>query len=274
MGKNTKKRNWGFFVYPSKEYLDSIGTTYDGADGYGSAPENWKELLQQTGLQCAISPLHDKDELEDGSGRTKKPHWHVIACYSGPTSFNVVKKLTDQLNSPAPQALEQIRGYYRYLTHKDNPEKAQYDELNIQTINGFNIADFVDLTRSEISQIKKSLQVLIRQLDITEYAHLMDYLLDSEMSIEHEVASNHTYFFDKYISSRRNYALRYDIDDESLKHEIDIENQHAINTQEHETNTQNVCPECDSEYIVKCGKTQAGSQRWKCQACQKIFVLK
>ena len=264
MGKNTKKRNWAFFVYPSKAYLDNIGTTYDGADGYGSAPENWREVLQQTGLQCAISPLHDKDELEDGSGRTKKPHWHVIACYSGPTSFNVVKKLTDQLNSPIPQALEQVRGYYRYLTHKDNPEKAQYDELNIQTINGFNIADFVDLTRSEITQIKKSLQTLIRQLDFIEYAHLMDYLQDSEMSLEYDVASNHTYFFAHYIASRRNYALKYE---EALKHEIDIENQHAINTQ-------NVCPECDSEYIVKCGKTQAGSQRWKCQACQKIFVLK
>lgn len=273
MGKNTKKRNWGFFVYPTKEYLDSIGTAYDGADGYGSAPENWKELLQQTGLQCAISPLHDKDELEDGSGRTKKPHWHVIACYSGPTSFNVVKKLTDQLNSPIPQALEQIRGYYRYLTHKDNPEKAQYDELNIQTINGFNIADFVDLTRSEISQIKKSLQVLIRQLDITEYAHLMDYLLDSEMSIEHEVASNHTYFFDKYISSRRNYALMYEVGDEvgdkSSKHETDVENRGDIATQKCEK----ICPDCGSECIVKSGKTPSGSQRWECKACRNRFVL-
>ena len=102
-----------------------------------------------------------------------------------------------------PQALEQVRGYYRYLTHKDNPEKAQYDEREIKTINGFNIADFSELTRSEITQIKKTLQALIRQYDIVEYAQLMDFLQDEEMNVEYEVASNNTLFFDRYIGSRR-----------------------------------------------------------------------
>ena len=120
----------------------------------------------------------------------------------------MVKALTDSLNQPIPQALEQVRGYYRYLTHKDNPEKAQYDEREIKTINGFNIADFSEMTRSEITQIKKSLQLLIRQCGITEYAELMDYLQDEEMNVEYEVASNNTYFFDKYIASRRNRPMR------------------------------------------------------------------
>ncbi len=181
--KTTKKRNWAFILYPE------------------SAPDNWREVLQQSGLQCAISPLHDKDK--DATGEDKKPHWHVIACYSGPTSYNVVKALCDSLNSPIPQALEQVRGYYRYLTHKDNPEKAQYDEREIKTINGFNIADFSELTRSEITQIKKTLQALIRQYDIIEYAQLMDFLQDEEMNVEYEVASNNTLFFDRYIGSRR-----------------------------------------------------------------------
>lgn len=199
---NVKKRNWAFFVYPSKQYLDSIGTSYDGADGYGTAPENWRDILQQTGLQAVISPLHDQDKLEDGSGRTKKPHWHVIVCYSGPTSFNVVKLLTEQLNSPIPQALEQVRGYYRYLTHKDNPEKAQYSENDIKCINGFNIADFSELTKSEVDEIKRRLQILIRELEIYEYCDLMDYLLDNEMYLEHSVAGSQTYFFNSYIASR------------------------------------------------------------------------
>lgn len=111
--------------------------------------------------------------------------------------------LTDGFNQPIPQALEQVRGYYRYLTHKDNPEKAQYDEREIKTINGFNIADFSELTRSEITQIKKTLQALIRQYDIVEYAQLMDFLQDEEMNVEYEVASNNTLFFDRYIGSRR-----------------------------------------------------------------------
>jgi hypothetical protein len=181
---NVKKRNWAFVVYPE------------------SAPLDWIEQLRQTGLQCAVSPLHDSDL--DATGVNKKPHWHVIACYSGPTSFNVVKRLTDILNAPVPQALEQVRGYYRYLTHKDNPEKYQYNEDDIITINGFNISDFVELSKSEVLNIKKKLQQIIRELNIFEYSDFMDYLADNEMSTEYEIASNNTYFFDRYIASKRN----------------------------------------------------------------------
>lgn len=181
---NVKKRNWAFVLYPE------------------SAPADWVDILQQTGLQCVISPLHDKDL--DPTGEPKKPHYHIILCYSGPTSFNVVKALCDSLNQPIPQALEQVRGYYRYLTHKDNPEKYQYDDDEIRTINGFNISDFVELSKSEILEIKKKLQELIRTEFIIEYSDFMDYLLDNGMSLEYEVGSNNTYFFEKYIASKRN----------------------------------------------------------------------
>lgn len=182
--KNVKKRNWAFVLYPE------------------SAPSNWLELLQQTGLQCAISPLHNRDI--DPTGEPKKPHFHVIACYSGPTSYNVVKGLTDSLKQPIPQALEQVRGYYRYLTHMDNPEKAQYDASGIVTINGFNISDFVDLTRSELLQIKQSIFGLIQAEDILEYSDLIDFLLAGQMMVELDVASSNTLLFDRYVSSRRN----------------------------------------------------------------------
>lgn len=180
---NVKKRNWAMVVYPE------------------SVPADWIDRLQATGLQCAISPLHDKDVNPDGT--PKKPHWHVICCYSGPTSFNVVKGLTDSLNAPIPQALEQIKGYYRYFTHKDNPEKYQYDEHDIATINGFNIADYCDLTKSEAREIKAKIQMIIRRLDILEYADLLDYLLDNELLAEYDYASEHTILFDGYIRSRR-----------------------------------------------------------------------
>ena len=185
--QNVKKRNWAFVVYPE------------------SAPADWVEQLQKTGLQCAISPLHDKDT--DPTGEPKKAHYHVIATYSGPTSFNVVKALTENFNAPIPQALEQVRGYYRYLTHKDNPEKYQYNDNDIKSVNGFNIADFMELSRSEVNEIKRTLQMLIREQGIIEYAHLMDYLLDEGKTLEYDVASNNTYFFCNYLSSRRHTRL-------------------------------------------------------------------
>jgi hypothetical protein len=182
---NAKKRNWGFVVYPE------------------SAPNNWIDKLKQKGLKCAISPLHDKD-INPASEEDKKAHWHVIACWEGPTTFSVVKSLTDELKAPIPQPLESVKGYYRYFTHKDNPEKYQYDEKEIKEINGFSIVDYVEMTKSELNIIKRKLQSLIREREIIEYADLMDYLYDEEMLTEHDVANSHTYFLDKYISSRRN----------------------------------------------------------------------
>jgi hypothetical protein len=182
--QNVKKRNWTFVCYPE------------------SLPPNWIELLQKTGLQCAISPLHDRDI--NANGEPKKPHYHVILCYSGPTAYSVVSRLTQNIfNATIPQPLEQVRGMYRYFSHKDNPEKAQYDEKDIKFINGFNIRDFVELTASEVDQIKKQLTNVICELKIIEYSDLMDYLRDNDFDNEWNVASNHTMFFTNYIKSKR-----------------------------------------------------------------------
>ena len=184
--KNVKKRNWAFVLYPE------------------SAPKNWREQLALTGLQCAISPLHDRDV--NPTGEPKKPHYHVILAYSGPTSYNVVKALTNgTLGQTIPQALEQIEGYYRYFTHKDNPEKAQYSASDIETINGFDVRNYIDLTKSEVVRIKREIQAFIRDNQIYEYADLMDLLMDAgeEMADHYEVAANNTVFFDRYLSSRR-----------------------------------------------------------------------
>lgn len=184
MAKILKKRNWAFVVYPE------------------SAPEDWIEQLQQRGVVGAISPLHDRDL--NATGEPKKAHWHVIVTYEGPTAQSVVERLTERLNAPKPIPLEQVRGYYRYLTHKDNPEKAQYDEKDIQTLNGFDIRDFVKMTKSEVNAKIRIIQKMIRELDFLEYADLLDYLQDEdELADEYDVAINHTILLNTYIKSRR-----------------------------------------------------------------------
>ena len=179
-----KKRYWAFVLYPE------------------SAPENWKEILQQTGLSCCVSPLHDKDI--NPTGEKKKAHYHIILCYSGPTTFKCVKAITDSLNQPIPITLEQVRGYFRYLTHKDNPEKYQYDEKEITTINDFDIDNYNDLSVSQINAIKIELQKIIRDNEILEYCDLLDFLLDSDLLSYLDVAQNHTILFNTYITSLRN----------------------------------------------------------------------
>lgn len=196
-GKNIKKRYWTFVLYPE------------------SAPSDWQHQIQMTGLPSAISPLHDNDI--DPTGSPKKAHHHVILCYSGPTTYNAVKAFTDSLNQPIPQPLDSVSGMYRYFTHEDNPDKAQYNKGDIIHVNGFNVADFTDLTRSEVLEVKSRLMLLIRQENILEYSDLMDILQDSCMNLEFEIASNHTYFFDKYIASRRNKSKHINLTTGELK---------------------------------------------------------
>lgn len=187
MAKNdVKKRNWAFVLYPE------------------SAPADWREQLTKSGIQAAVSPLHDRDLNADGEA--KKPHYHVILVYGNPTTYNNVKAFTNgKLGQTVPQPLEQVRGYYRYLTHADNPEKAQYSAGDIQLINGFDIRDFVEMTKSEVTRYKRELLDFIRDNDLMEYADLLDVLLDGGEATADlfEVASNHTLFLTKYIASRR-----------------------------------------------------------------------
>lgn len=185
--KNVKKRYWAMILYPD------------------SAPLDWRSYLQSTGIQCAISPLHDKDVNPDNT--KKKPHYHIILCYEGPTTYNNVLSLCETLKQPIPQPLEQLRGYYRYLTHKDNPEKYQYNEDLITTINGFDVSNYLELTQSQVNSILKSIQQLIVDNNIYEYSDLMILLLDYENSDYWDIAQKHTIYLNTFLTSYRHKNL-------------------------------------------------------------------
>lgn len=181
--KNVKKRNWAFVLYPE------------------SAPENWIEQIQKAGVMAAISPLHDRDV--NATGEPKKPHYHVILVYGSPTTFKNVEAFTKRLNQPIPQPLEQVRGYYRYLTHMDNPEKAQYSPADIRTLNGFDIGDFVEMTKSEVTKVKRALADYIVENDLREYADLIEMTMCEGVPPEwFDIASSQTMFFTGFLKSR------------------------------------------------------------------------
>lgn len=188
--KNVKKRYWAFVLYPE------------------SAPANWLEQLEMSGLQGEISPLHDKDVNPEVDPRTgekelKKAHYHIIVCYGSPTTYSNVKTLTDRLNQPIPVPLDSVRGMDRYLTHMDNPDKYQYDRADVRPFGGFCLSDFVELSASEKQALRVKVMGLIRDADIVEYSDLLDLLLDSDMPDELETAMSNTLLFRGYIESRR-----------------------------------------------------------------------
>lgn len=182
--KQKKGRNWAFVVYPE------------------SLPANWEDIIYDTGLPMAFSPLHDMDL--DPTGEPKKPHYHVICYYDNSTTYESVKEnVTDKLNGSFPIKLESMRGMYRYHLHLDNPDKFQYKDSDRKFYNGFDVHRVGDYTYTEIATMLKQIQHFVIENKITEYSDLLDILLDNEMYSLWDVARNHTLLLNTYITSRR-----------------------------------------------------------------------
>ena len=169
-----------------------------------SAPEDWEEQLQKTGIPAEVI-THDKDQdtnPETGDPVDKKLHAHLIWAYSGPNTPAAADAIAvDLLKGKPAQPLSSIKGAHRYLTHKDNPEKHQYDESEIKSINGFDIGDFVASTKGEVNAMYKTIEHHIRTNNIEDLADLMDYL-DQEGLEEHALFVRfNTYYIDKLLKS-------------------------------------------------------------------------
>ena len=165
-----------------------------------SLPAEWLNKLRETGLQIAISPLHDKDVNPDGE--VKKPHYHIIFNYDGPTTFNHVKDLCDMFNMTIPIKLESLRGMYRYHLHLDNPEKYQYDDRDRILLGGFDPKQVDALTSTEIDRITTEVLEFIDDNDICEYSDLLYVFRSNDFNNMLNVAKSHTFLFNTYIKSR------------------------------------------------------------------------
>lgn len=178
---NIKSRYWAFIVYPE------------------STREDWKEYLCSIGCVFAISPLHDKDI--NPNGEKKKDHWHVLIEFEGPTTYkNVLENICEPINGTIPVRIISLRGYYRYLVHLDNPEKAQYDIKEIQEYGGFRL----ELTNTETTALRIKIIEDIQEHQFKELCELTDYYLLVGDIDKLDLISHSTYFIDKYICSRRN----------------------------------------------------------------------
>lgn len=109
--KCKKSRYWTFLIYPD------------------SSPSNWYELLEELHLPVCVSPLHDRDVNPDGE--IKKAHYHVMICWEGPTSQSNVQDISNLFSGVLPCPVASVKGMYNYFTHKDNPEKFQYDQRTL-----------------------------------------------------------------------------------------------------------------------------------------------
>lgn len=186
-----RRRNWLFIIYPGD-----------------SAPSDWEQRLRNLHLQGCVSPLHDKD-INEPDQEQKKAHRHVLLCFDGPTSWDIVAKISrDELGGTYPVPCNSMRGSVRYFCHLDNPEKAQYALDQILSLGGFDIEGALDITGAMLRQVVRDMQHFIVEHDIQEFFIFADYCLLNNTEWHTVLTEKRTLFFDKYIRSRRHGVLR------------------------------------------------------------------
>ncbi len=200
MGGTFRGRNFAFLIYPSScvyHYIDML-----------------KEL-SKLGVAMAVSPVHVPDD------EVKKEHYHVLMSFDGVKSLDSLENLTSMADGELFQwhkltncfgiskndfphfvIINSVCGYYRYLIHKDNKDKQQFDDYKISIgydgledsdkwktivhLNGFNNRDYLqrDEKISADMQLVKIMcendidneRELIYFLALNNYQYLLDYI--------------------------------------------------------------------------------------------------
>jgi hypothetical protein len=178
----TRTRNWTCIVYPE------------------SAPEQWREVLDETHIEWVESPLHDRDVNADGE--KKKPHWHVALLFESVKTLEQVRELTDRLNAPMPQKCNGLKGLVRYMAHMDNPEKVQYSVADIVGHGGADIAEILKPSVTEQGELVREMFDFVRENGIFDFNRLADYAKDHRADWFDALRINSTYFLKSYIQAR------------------------------------------------------------------------
>lgn len=187
--KIEKSRYWAFIYYED------------------SPIKNPKEYLIKIGARALISPWHDQDINED-TGELKKKHKHIILVYEGPTALKPVKRISDKFNSPIPIAQVNLKGAVLYLTHTNNPEKAQYKQTDIELVGYDTLQEVIDLTASAERSLITTIMKDVKERNISEYWDLVNFYRKQGLIYEFDYIVNHTMLWTKLLDSKRNKELQ------------------------------------------------------------------
>lgn len=183
MAKEKRSNKWAFLIYKD------------------STPSNYLDILESLHIPFVLSPWHDKD-INKETGEFKKSHKHGALYFESLKSYSQVSALIkNKLNGPAHvEPIMSPKGMYDYFTHAENLEKTQYDINNIESGCGFELDKF--LISNNNDEFLSSVVDIIEEYDFTEFNNLVKYARD-ESSMLLSIIMDKTYFFAKYIDSRR-----------------------------------------------------------------------
>ena len=200
----TKRSNkWAFLLY--KE----------------SAPENYIDILEEMQVPYILSPWHDQD-VDKKTGELLKAHKHGALFFDSLKSYTQVSELlAENLNTPKKvQIVLSPKGMLDYFTHAQNPDKTPYNAEDIESGAGFDLDQF--LIEQQSGRFINEVIDLINDYNFTEFQDLVIYARHNDPRLL-TLIMNRTYFFTKFIESKRYRASRHIKDVTIIDQEMDTD---------------------------------------------------
>ncbi|MFS5316374.1 replication protein [Streptococcus agalactiae] len=200
----TKRSNkWAFLLY--KE----------------SAPENYIDILEEMQVPYILSPWHDQD-VDKKTGELLKAHKHGALFFDSLKSYTQVSELlAENLNTPKKvQIVLSPKGMLDYFTHAQNPDKTPYSAEDIESGAGFDLDQF--LVEQQSGRFINEVIDLINDYNFTEFQDLVIYARHNDPRLL-TLIMNRTYFFTKFIESKRYHASKHIKDVTIIDQEMDTD---------------------------------------------------
>lgn len=195
-GKELKAKYWLTIVYPE------------------SAAEGWIDYLRELQLGVAISPLHDKDL--DATGNLKKPHHHVILEFPNTTTSSYPEQVVQAINGVGLFQCISIKASTRYLTHMDNPEKAQYSPGDIIICGGFDYETYIHMVGDDHRYLREIIRFIV-EYRVYSFRDLTLFAMDRKDEWFNVIAYRSSIFLKEFMKScvyaESNEAVLYNPDE-------------------------------------------------------------
>lgn len=199
-----------------------------------------KAYFESQMVPCWISPLHDKDVVEMADlqkykrllrekkdaqnkgvwdsrtediiklpeiGDEKKPHYHVGIDWGAHKTLAQTRAFLNPENWGGPDYYPYVEpmlsksGFVRYLIHKDNPEKYQYQLEECLALCGASLDAMNAMSDEERIETTKQLFAFAKKKHYTEFAQLVNESIERGDNSMFQMLYDKPSFYDAYMRS-------------------------------------------------------------------------
>lgn len=154
-----------------------------------------KFILNKYKTSYCISPLHNRDlkDKAENDNDFKKEHYHVILHYLSKKSLSTVQSKIDGLG--LSEVVDNIAIMTRYLTHVDDPDKAQYNQSDVIFGYGYKYDKYYHMLDDEDDKFEIIFNI-INQNEISSGYKLVQFLrTSSEFKYLQSFVAKKAYYF-------------------------------------------------------------------------------